>query len=186
MSPEPLRSAILAEWRLLLSVAIRSRGVKAVAVLGLAATWTAALLILAVWLLPAAEPYRLQRIVAEKLARHSHEHGAAPVLLSFGEPSMVYTMGRSAAVIRKWDQLYAEVDRGGAVVTAITHPIETIEFEKHPDLEVEIREVVEGFNLNKGQSQRLHLAVVRRKSIALTVPIDRGVTRAGIEGNVIK
>lgn len=181
-----LATALVVASGTLWSLQRLARGATQRAVEGLAATWTAALLILAVWLLPAAEPYRLQRIVAEKLARHSHEHGAAPVLLSFGEPSMVYTMGRSAAVIRKWDQLYAEVDRGGAVVTAITHPIETIEFEKHPDLEVEIREVVEGFNLNKGQSQRLHLAVVRRKSIALTVPIDRGVTRAGIEGNVIK
>ena len=77
---------------------------------------------------------------------------------------MIWTMRRPALQIRRWARLYEEVDRRGAVITAITHPIETVEFAKHPDLEVDIREVVEGFNLSKGQTQRLHLAVVRRKT----------------------
>jgi hypothetical protein len=84
-------------------------------------------------------------------------------------------------MIRKWDRFYAEVDRHGAVVTAITHPVETVEFAKHPDLHVDVREVVEGFNLNKGQTQRLHLAVIRRKAAGDSAPTDNGLSRAGVE-----
>lgn len=184
--PSPLRLPCLATSLVIASGTLwglfrlqRAETLRGVA--GLAATWTAALLLISSWLLPAAEPYRLQRIVAEKLARHSDDRKSTPVLLSFGEPSMVYTMGRPAAVIRRWDQFYAAVDRHGALVTAITDPIETIEFEKHPDLEIEIREVVEGFNLNKGRTQRLHLAVVRRRAVEPSPPIDAEVIRAGAE-----
>ena len=88
---------------------------------------------------------------------------------------MVYAMGRTAPMIRKWDRFYSEVDRHGAVVTAIPHPIETGEFAKHPELEVEIHELVEGFNLNKGKTETLHLAVIRRKSMASRPKVDRAV-----------
>jgi hypothetical protein len=130
---------------------------------GLAGVWALTLLIASAWLLPAAEPYRLSRVVGEKLDLLADSVRVPPVLLSFQEPSMVYTMGRTAPMIRKWARLYGEVDRHGAVVTAVTHPIETVEFARHPDLEVRIVERVEGFNLNKAKTETLHLAVVRRK-----------------------
>lgn len=133
------------------------------AVAGLATTWALTMLIISAWLLPAAEPYRLPRIVGERLVRLSDDHKASPVLLAFQEPSMVYTMRRSAPMIRNWERFYDQVDRHGGVVTAITHPKETVEFAKHPDLHVDVREVIEGFNLNKGKKETIHLAVIRRK-----------------------
>ncbi len=87
-----------------------------------------------------------------------------PVLLGLQEPSMVYAIGRPAPAIQKWDTLYDAVDRHGAVVTAITHPLETDEFAKHPDLQIEVLEVFEGYNFNNGSPQMLHLAVIRRKA----------------------
>jgi 4-amino-4-deoxy-L-arabinose transferase-like glycosyltransferase len=151
------------------------------AVAGLAATWAVAMLVFSAWLLPAAEPYRLPRVVAERLTRLADEATASPVLLAFQEPSMVYAMGRPAPMIRKWERFYAEVDRHGAVVTAITHPIETVEFAKHSDLVVDVREVVEGFNLNKGKTETLHLAVIHRRAIDPSAPGDDRLTRAGGE-----
>jgi 4-amino-4-deoxy-L-arabinose transferase-like glycosyltransferase len=151
------------------------------AVGGLAATWAVSMLLISTWLVPAAEPYRLPRLVSEKLVRLSDAHHSQPVLLAFQEPSMVYTMHRTAPMIRRWARLYAEVDRNGSVVTAISHPIETAEFVKHPDLLVDIREVVEGFNLNKGKNETLLLAVVRRKPSVVKAPTDPGVTRVGVE-----
>lgn len=157
----------------------RAETVKAVA--GLAATWALTMTLLSGWLLPRAEPYRLPRVVANRLSRLADDMKAAPVLLAFQEPSMVYVMGRPAPMIRRWKRLYSEVDRNGAVVTAISHPIETFEFAKHADLQVEIHEVVEGFNLNKGKTETLHLAVVRRKASDPSAPTDERVTRARVD-----
>ncbi len=152
------------------------------AVVCMAATSGLTMLLLGGWLLPAAEPYRMPRIVAEKLMRHATDQDAPPVFLGLQEPSMVYTMGRPATAIRTWDHLYAEVDRNGAVVTAITDPVETKEFDKHLDLQVKILERVEGFNLNKGSNQHLHLAVIRRKDIP---PRDDQITRAVLEKKAV-
>jgi 4-amino-4-deoxy-L-arabinose transferase-like glycosyltransferase len=136
------------------------------AIAGLAATWGLVMLVISGWLLPSAEPYRMTRVVGEKLARLAVAERAAPVLLSFQEPSLIYTIGRPAVMIRKWDQFYAEVDRNGAVVTAILDPLETVEFARRPELDVNVRETINAFNLNKGATQRLLLAVIRRKPSA--------------------
>jgi len=137
------------------------------AVAGLAATWAFTLLILWAWVLPAAEPYRLTRTVGERLARLSDATGARPVLLSFQEPTVVYTMARSAAMLRTWKQLYRELDRHGVVATALFDEKELAEFRGHREIEIDIRGSVTGFNFSKGQTQTLHLALIRRKSLAL-------------------
>lgn len=141
------------------------------AVLGLAAAWSLVLLIISAWFLPAAEPYRLSRVVGERLARLSDATRLPPILLSFQEPTLVYTMRRSAPMIRTWDRVYGELDRHGAVVTAMV-PKEVREFERR-GMQVEIRETVRGFNLNKGQVQTLHLALIRRKAIARAATAGR-------------
>ncbi len=135
------------------------------AVAGLAVTWGIAMLLLGGWMLPAAEPYRLARRIAERINALSDETGASPVLLSFQEPSMIYTMGRSSPMIRKWDRFFDELDRHGAIVTALLEPFEPPEFAKRADaLDVDVRETIEGFNLNKGTTQSLRLVLVRRKT----------------------
>src|SRR5579859_2390166 len=105
------------------------RGATERGVLGLAATWGLAMFAISAWLLPAAEPYRTSQIIGRKLVRLVGEHNAQPVLLAFQEPSIIYAMGRPAPLIRTWAQLYQQLDRHGEVVTAITYPVETIEFE---------------------------------------------------------
>ncbi len=130
----------------------------------LAGSWTLTILTVFAWLLPAAEPYRLSRIVGEKLASLSASRDAAPVLLSFQEPSMIYTMRRQAYLVRTWPGFYSEVERKGVIATAMLHPKETSEFASRSDhLDIEIKEVVSGFDLNKGKRQTLHLALIRRK-----------------------
>ncbi len=130
----------------------------------LAGSWTLTILTVFTWLLPAAEPYRLSRIVGEKLATLSASRDAAPVLLSFQEPSMIYTMRRQAYLVRTWPGFYSEVESKGVIATAMLHPKETSEFASRSDhLEIEVQEVVSGFDLNKGKRQTLHLALIRRK-----------------------
>jgi 4-amino-4-deoxy-L-arabinose transferase-like glycosyltransferase len=158
------------------------------AVVGFSATWALTLLILFGWLLPAAEPFRTSRVVGERLALLSHEFAASPLLLSFQEPAVVYTMGRSAPLIRTWDRFYSEIDRHGAIVTAMI-PREVAEFERRRDhLDVDYRETVEGFNLNKGETQKLWLAVIRRKPAPASAPAprsDEAVSRASREQIII-
>ena len=133
------------------------------AVGSLAGSWTLASLLLSSWLLPAAEPYRLSRIVGEKLARMSESESATPVLLEFQEPSLIYHLEHSATLIRTWQTVYGEIDRHGVIAAALVHPRETDEFARRADhLEVEVREIVQGFDLNKGKNQTLHLSLIRR------------------------
>ena len=132
------------------------------AVVGLAGTWALTMLLLSAWLLPSAEPFRLSRVVGERLSRLSDEASAPPILLSFQEPSMVYAMGRPAPLIRTWEQLYDQLDRHGAVVAALI-PLEVPEFRRRRLLDVDYRRKVEGFNLNKGRTESVWLARIRRK-----------------------
>ena len=63
-------------------------------------------------------------------------------------------------------QLYRELDRHGVVATAILDAKELAEFRGHPEIAIEIRESVTGFNFSKGQTQTLHLALIRREALA--------------------
>jgi len=146
------------------------RGQAGRAAAGLVGAWSLTLLILGGWLLPAAEPYRTSRVVGERLARLAEVYRAQPILLSFQEPTVVYTMGRPAPMIRTWERFYEEVDRHGAVVTAII-PLEVPEFDRRRDhLDIDVREVVRGYDLNKGRTRTLRLALIRRKPPASVAP----------------
>lgn len=146
----------------------------------LAGTWALALFLLGFWVLPAGEPFRFSRVVGERLAQLSEERNAPPVLLSFQEPTLVYTMRRSAPMIRKWDQFYSELDRNGAIVTAIS-PLEIPEFARRDDhLQVDYHETIEGFNLTKGQSQLIRLATIRRRATA-SAPSDPSIRRSSVK-----
>ena len=137
---------------------------RAVAILTL--TWTLAILIVTAWMLPAAEPYRISRVVGERLAQLADQTGTKPALLSFQEPSLIYTMHRPATMLRTWPQFYRTLERQGVLSTAILDRGELAEFRGHTDIDIEIRETLRGFDLNKGRTQILHLALIRRKTVA--------------------
>jgi 4-amino-4-deoxy-L-arabinose transferase-like glycosyltransferase len=184
--PAPLR------WPLVLTAAVIASGTLAGllrlqraetvrAVLGLAATWAFVLLAAGAWVLPAAEPYKMSRVVGEKLAEICRRDRVEPVLLSFQEPTVVYAMNRPAPLIRTWPQFYDLLDRHGTLVTAII-PLEWPEFVKRFDhLDVDVRETLEGFNLNKGQKEYLRLALIRRKP-----PSDPALGRASSQQLLVK
>lgn len=148
------------------------------AVVGLAGAWGLVMLVMGAWLLPAAEPFRLSRRVGEKLAALSSTQHAEPVLLSYQEPSIVHAMDRPAAMIRTWARFYELLDQHGTLATAII-PKEWPEFQRRMShLDVDVRETVEGFNLNKGQSESLRLVLVRHRpmtepGVALASEADR-------------
>lgn len=171
VAPPPLRApcltvALVISAGTLWGVVRLRRAETGRAVAGLGVSWAATMLLISGWLLPAAEPYRTSRIVGERLAGLARERSAAPLLLSFQEPSVVYAMGRSAPMVRKWPRFYELLDTHGAVVTALI-PREIVEFERRSDhLEIDYRDRIEGFNPTKGESQTLRLAVIRRKPSA--------------------
>jgi 4-amino-4-deoxy-L-arabinose transferase-like glycosyltransferase len=140
------------------------RGATERAVAGLVVTWAAVWLGLGAWLLPVAEPYRLSRVVGERLAALSAAQNARPVLLTYQEPSAVYALGYPAREIRAWEHLFDELSRHEKVVTA-TLPHELRALEANPYVKPTVLETLEGFDLSKGRVQSLKFVLVRRESL---------------------
>jgi 4-amino-4-deoxy-L-arabinose transferase-like glycosyltransferase len=150
---------VLAVGSLLASLLLY-RGATEPAVKRLAATWAITGLAVGAWLLPALEPYRMSRIVGERLAALSAALKVEPVLLTFQEPSTVYAFGRPVPTIKVWEDLYEQLRRHGEVITPImAHELR--ELRARPYLEVEVRETMKGFNLTKGQKQTLTFTRIR-------------------------
>jgi 4-amino-4-deoxy-L-arabinose transferase-like glycosyltransferase len=125
-------------------------------------TWGLMGLGLGAWLLPALEPYRTSRKVGERLAALSAAIDVQPVLLTFQEPSTIYSFGRPVPTIRVWGDLYEQLRRHGEVITPLLdHELRVLQ--RKPDMQVEAREAMTGFNLSKGKSQRLTFALIRPK-----------------------
>jgi 4-amino-4-deoxy-L-arabinose transferase-like glycosyltransferase len=126
----------------------------------LVGTWAAVLLLGGAWLLPSAERYRISRLVGERLGALAAREGALPMLATFRQPSVVYTMRRHAPFIYDRAGFFERVRREGAVVTALmAHELASLSLDTRGT--IEIREVVEGFNIDKGRQEKLHLVVVR-------------------------
>ena len=133
---------------------------------GLAASWGAAMFLVGVWLAPSLEPYRASHIVGRRLAAIAREHRSEPILLSFQEPTIIYSMGRHAAEIRSWHNVDELLDRHGVLVSAI-NPSEHKAILNRPDLDVEVLESLDAFNLSKGKTENIRFALIRRKAPAL-------------------
>jgi 4-amino-4-deoxy-L-arabinose transferase-like glycosyltransferase len=118
------------------------------------------------WLLPAAEPYRLSAVVGRRLAALEAREGAPPVLCSFQTSGTVFALGHPAAIIRSKAMLVVAVARAGKVLTAL-RPDELAVYGDEPGLAVEVRETLEGFNLEKARRETLHLAVIRSDGLPL-------------------
>jgi hypothetical protein len=140
----------------------------------LAATWAVALVLAGAWLLPALEPYRLSRIVGERLAALTRELNVQPVLLTFQEPSTIYAYGRPVPTMRRWPEFYDRIARHGVVMAPLL-PSELKVIRKMPPYDTEVCDRLSGFNLSKGTTQTLLFTLIRpKKDLART---GRGLPR---------
>ncbi len=142
------------------------KGAPAAATYVLGGSWGAIALTFAAWLLPAAEPFRLSRVVGERLARHVVEEGARPILLTYQEPGIHYAMKVQAPTLRDWDEVRKALDTAPALVSAVTA-------EQYHGLRLDGRfdvgllEDLKGFNVSKGKTQTLRLIRIRLSELGL-------------------
>ncbi len=125
--------------------------------------WALAMAIFGGWFVPSGEPYRLSRIVGEKMAAYARAERTKPVLVTFQEPNIIYAMQRTAPTMRKWDQMADLLTRGQNLVTVI-NPSQVKSLDEDGRFQVDILEPVEGFNINKGIHERLRIARISPKS----------------------
>jgi len=131
--------------------------------------WALFMVLFVGWFLPLAESYRFSRIIGEKLAYHADAERAKPVLVTFQEPGIIYAMNRRLNVptMRTWDAIWDQLQRTRTVVTAVTaEQGDSLELDGR--FQLDVLEVVNGFNLNKGASQSLRLARLRLRGAALS------------------
>jgi len=127
---------------------------------GLIATTGLMMLIVAGWLIPAAEPLRVSRIVGERLAAIEAETGVEPLLLNYQEPGVVFAMGKPIAGVRDPREFRSWLERKKALVTAVTS--EEVELlTKKIGVSVTPIEEVRGFNVARGSRYAIHIAIVR-------------------------
>jgi 4-amino-4-deoxy-L-arabinose transferase-like glycosyltransferase len=128
---------------------------------GLAATTGTMMLIVAGWLIPSAEPFRVSRIVGERLSALQAETGFEPLLMNYQEPGVIYAMGKPVATVREPEALLARLDEKKAMITAVTPEEVELLQEKFP-ITLTTLEEVRGFNAARGSRYKLLLAVIRR------------------------
>jgi len=126
---------------------------------GLVATWTAVMACFGAWFLPSAEPYRLSRIVGERLASLSDRSGVRPGIMTYQEPGVIYALGHPACDVRGYDEMFEEVRRNGPLLVPLL-PEEVVKIRDDPRFTLEPVETLAGFNVNKGKPTTLEFAVV--------------------------
>jgi hypothetical protein len=126
----------------------------------LAGTWAAAMFVTGSWLLPAAEPFRISKTVARELGKVAMDEHAEPMLATFQQPSVVYELGRRAEMMTTKDRLAERVRKDGRIVTALmAHEIKILQ--KDPRWTMEPKDVIRGFNLDKGREEVLHVMLLK-------------------------
>ena len=159
------------------------------AVLGLALTWSLVMLVLGGWLLPSAEPYRLTRLVGQRLGALARAEDAEPVLLKFQEPTIIHAMGRHVQMIRSWAAFDELLDQHGSLSTALL-PEDVREFGLRSDeYTLDLRDTIAGFNFNKGREQTIRLAILKRRrkpELARKPPSDPMLERTSGEKLLVK
>ncbi|MDR3633569.1 MAG: glycosyltransferase family 39 protein [Isosphaeraceae bacterium] len=132
------------------------------AVAGLVATWAAVGLGVGAWLAPAVEPYKMARVVAERLNALAGSTNAQPILFSYQEPSTIYAMGRPTPAVRTWPELHEKLRQHGEMI-APALPEECVGLSHRPELIVEVVDHLEGFNITKGKTQTLDFVRIRMR-----------------------
>ena len=118
------------------------------------------------WLLPAAEPYRISAVVGRRLAALEAREGAKPVLGTYQPPGTVFALGHPAPVIRSRAEFVAAAGREGKVLAALL-PKDLEILRAEPGLAVEVRETVQGFDVDKARPETLYLAVIRPDAVPI-------------------
>lgn len=113
------------------------------------------------WLVPAAEPLRISRVVGERLASLEAETGLKPLLLDYQEPGVIYALRKPVALAHDRERLTAHLDKHGAMLTAI-EPKSARDFAKRLGVTFTPIEDASGFNVAKGGDYRLQLAIIRK------------------------
>jgi 4-amino-4-deoxy-L-arabinose transferase-like glycosyltransferase len=125
----------------------------------LVGTWAATMLVFGSWLLPAVEPFRISKSVAQGLRKVADAEHAEPMLATFQQPSVIYELQRSAEIMTTRARLAERVQQDGKVVTALMD-YEVKLLEKDSRWKMEPKDVIEGFNLDKGRHERLQVMVL--------------------------
>ncbi len=133
---------------------------------GLIATWAVVLLVVACWLAPAVEPYRLAPLVAHRLAAVAARTRTRPVLADFKPPSVVYEYGRPIPTVASPADVVAQIQRDGPLVTVL-RPEEIKVLAADARLALETAEEVRGIDIEHGKNRTLHLVVIRPGSAGL-------------------
>jgi hypothetical protein len=132
------------------------------------ACWASLALGTSGWLLPAAEPYRLSRVVGEKLAHYVATEHARPILLTYQEPGIHYAMKLISPTLRDWDDVRRSLDTAGTLVSPVTR-------DQYDGLcldgrfRIDVLEDLGGFNVSKLKSQRLRLIRIQLSPAALAL-----------------
>jgi 4-amino-4-deoxy-L-arabinose transferase-like glycosyltransferase len=131
------------------------------------ATWAVVMGLFSAWFLPAAEPYRVSRLVGERLGELANSCQVRPAMMTFQEPGLVYAIGRPVCDVEGVDELAVEVlERGPVVAPLLPEDLERMEV----DARFRLRKLgsVSGFNVNKGRMQTLEFAIIEpgRSSVA--------------------
>jgi 4-amino-4-deoxy-L-arabinose transferase-like glycosyltransferase len=133
----------------------------------LGVTWAAVLVLACAWAIPALEPYRLTPKAAARLADLCAREGATPILGSFQPPGMVYEFGRPIAVRQDLNWLARLVADKGTIAAALTRS-EAHALADDPRWTVEVRETVEGINVERARNERLQMALIRPRALDST------------------
>jgi 4-amino-4-deoxy-L-arabinose transferase-like glycosyltransferase len=160
-------SALLVAGAVLLRAQLRAGGVGRAA-MGMVASTALCLALIGSWLLPAAEPYRLSSVIGRRLAVLAAREQARPILCSYNLPGVIYALGHPAPIARGLVNIVDRVSLEGKVIAAI-QPDELKVLKRDPRLAIEIRETVQGFNVDKGRAEKLHLVVMRPDARAVAV-----------------
>jgi len=129
--------------------------------LGLAAVMWGLMLLAVGWLIPAAEPLRVSRVVGERLAALEAKTGLEPLLLDYQEPGVIYALRKPVALARDREGLMARLDEKGAMLTAVA-PKDAQSFSERLGVTFTPIEDVTGFNVAKGGDFKLQLAIIRK------------------------
>jgi 4-amino-4-deoxy-L-arabinose transferase-like glycosyltransferase len=138
----------------------------------LAATWSAFALIVGLWLLPSAQPYRLSVSVARALREVEARGAAVPVLASFRPPSVVVEVGHPMPELPLPKQLVSESLRAGTLAAAL-QPWDIKEIEADGRVRLTFLRTIEGFDVEKFRTRAVRLALIE--------PVDRPAV-AGRQG----
>lgn len=128
---------------------------------GLVVSWGLATAIAGGWAIPAAEPFRTSRSVAERLSEWSKREKLECVLGSYQEPGIIYTLGEPTRLVRGRDE-WITLLRDHKPVVAPLLPLEMSVLRREPELSLDVLETMRIFNFTRAQSDVIQFVRVGR------------------------